>query len=136
VNGPTIEAGESESDGIDCTAGQLVRITMPPDWDGEGPLTFMFSSDNVFYNEMYGIDGFAVTLPVVVPGAGVILPGNMGRAIAWLKIRSGTKGDPITQREARNFAVALLVPDAAPAARAAPKRKAAAKKPAKKKSRR
>jgi len=125
LNGPTIAEGESLSDGIDCSAGQLVRITMPPEWT-ESKLTFQFSSDGVFYNEMYGLDGYAVTVDVVVPGSGVIIPVNMGRAIAFIKFRSGTEGNPIPQEAQRTFSVALFtestptVPDAPATARKKP----------------
>jgi hypothetical protein len=142
LNGPAIEAGESESDGIDCSGGQLVRITMPPaEWD-DAVLTFQFSSDGVFYNDMFGLDGFAVTIKEVVPGSGVIIPADVGRAIAWIKFRSGTRGNPVEQRERRQFAVTILTDDTedeapAPPARRSVKKKVQAKKSvAKKKGRR
>jgi hypothetical protein len=113
LNGPTIQAGESLSDAVDCSPGQLCRITMPPDWT-EAPLTFLFSTDGVFFNEMYGLDGYAVSIKVVVPGAGVIIPGDVGRAIAHLKIRSGNERDPVRQEATRSFAVTIIVPDAEP----------------------
>jgi len=108
LNGPTIAAGESLSDAIDCSAGHLVRITMPTDWT-RAPITFQFSTDGVFFNEMYGLDGFAVTVPVVVPGSGVIIPHDVGHAIAFLKIRSGSEGAPVPQTKQRTFAVTLSV---------------------------
>lgn len=108
LEGPTIQRGESLSDGIDCSAGQLVRITMPAEWT-TARITFQFSTDGMFYNDMFGIDGYEVGMPVVVPGSGVIIPENVGRAIAWLKIRSGMRGSPIAQDETRTFAVTLLV---------------------------
>jgi len=114
LNGPTIEPGESESDSVDCSAGQLVRITMPTEWT-KAPLTFMFSTDGVFYNEMYGLDGYAVTIKTVVPGAGVIIPENIGRAIAFLKLRSGSEGSPVVQKDRRAFAVTILTDEETPA---------------------
>ena len=107
VNGPVIRAGESLSEGLDLTMGQLVRITMPPEWD-EAALTFQFSSDGLFYNDMYMLDGFAATIPVVVEGSGVIIPADVGHAVAFLKIRSGTPGNPVVQSAERWFACALL----------------------------
>jgi len=110
LNGPTIAAGESESDSVDCSGGQLVRITMPVEWD-DAPITFMFSTDGVFYNEMYGLDGFAVMVKTVVPGSGVIIPADIGRAIAHLKLRSGNEGNPVKQRGSRAFAVTIYSED-------------------------
>jgi len=107
LNGPTIRAAESLSEPVDCSEGQLVRITMPPDWD-KAAITFEFSTDGVFFNRMFGIDGYEVSIKEVVPGAGVIIPMDVGRAIAWLKIRSGTSGNPVEQTADRNFAVTVL----------------------------
>ena len=123
IEGPTIEARESLSNEIDCSAGQLVRITMPAEWD-EAPLSFQFSTDGLFFNDMYGLDGFAVQIPVVVPGSGVIIPGDVGRAIAFLRIRSGGPGTPVAQSAQRRFAVTILVDDVAPEAPPASRSKA------------
>jgi hypothetical protein len=65
----------------------------------------------MFFNEMYGLDGFAVTITTVVEGAGVIIPEHIGRAVAHIKFRSGTKGNPVEQEATRVFAVAVLTPD-------------------------
>ena len=137
LNGPTIQAGESLSDALDCRGGQMVRITMPPDWD-EAQLTFEFSSDGLFFNDIFDLEGFAVTIKHVVPGSGVIVPHDFGRAIAFIKFRSGTRGNPIEQKETRNFAVAVITlpEEAPPASRAAKRKPAAKKKAAKKKARR
>lgn len=107
IEGPTIQRGESLSDSVDCSAGTLVRITMPTEWTKAG-LTFQFSTDGVFFNEMYGLDGYAVQIKTVVPGAGVIIPADIGRAIAHLRFRSGTEGNPVEQEESRVFAVTVL----------------------------
>jgi len=110
IEGPTIKAGESLSDAVDCRGGELCRITMPAEWD-DASLTFVFSTDGVFFNRMYGLDGYAVTIDEVVPGAGVIIPSEIGRAIAFIKFRSGTHGNPVEQSADRVFAVTIIVPD-------------------------
>jgi len=123
VNGPIIRAGESLSEPIDCGDGQMVRITMPADWTFAA-LTFQFSTDGTFFNEMYGLDGFAVTIKTVVPGSGVIIPEEIGRAIKFIKFRSGHEGNPVPQEADRNFAVAVYSEGAAPApARSASKKR-------------
>ena len=138
LNGPAIEAGESLSDSVDCSGGSLVRITMPAEWGDDAPLTFEFSTDGVFFNDMFDLKGFAVTIEHVVPGSGVIIPSDVGRAIAHLKFRSGTRGNPVEQKEFRQFAVTIVTEEAAaPPARSARKKaakKTAKKKPAKKKT--
>jgi hypothetical protein len=117
LNGPFIQAGESLSDAVDCSAGELVRLTMPGAWSDAAPLTFQISTDGVFYNDLFTLDGHELTLPVVVPGAAVLVSHDVGRAIAFIKFRSGTRAAPVPQQELREFAVAIDVPDAAGAAR-------------------
>jgi hypothetical protein len=115
LNGPFIQAGESLSDAIDCSPGELVRLTMPGAWS-EAPLTFQISTDGVFYNDLFTLDGHELTLPVV-PGAAVLVSHDVGRAVAFIKFRSGTRAAPVPQQDLREFAVAIDVSDAAGAAR-------------------
>ena len=113
LNGPTIAAGEALSDGIDCSAGRVVRLTMPAGWD-RAQLTFQISSDGVFYNDLVGLDGYEIAFTNVVPGSAVVVPEETGRAIGWLKLRSGTRTDPEAQSATRVFAVAILADVASP----------------------
>lgn len=108
LNGPVIEAGESLSDGVDCSGGNIVRLTMPADWTGAN-ITFAISSDGNGYNDLVGFDGQEVTIGPVVPGSAVVLAqfGEYLRAIAFLKIRSGTRSHPVVQKQRREFAVAI-----------------------------
>ena len=46
LNGPTIAAGDSLSDGLDCSGGKIVKITMPADWTF-ADITFQTSSDGI-----------------------------------------------------------------------------------------
>lgn len=113
INGPTIEAGESLSNAVDCTAGQLVAITMPNGWtNAQGNknvcLTFEFSPDGEVFSDLCTLDGYAVTVPLVVNDSTVVIPADVGRATAWLKIRSGIKGDPVAQEEARTFTLSIM----------------------------
>jgi hypothetical protein len=106
LDGPVIAAGEALSNEIDCSGGMLVRITMPAAWS-RAELTFQISSDGVFYNDLCGLDGFEVVVPNVVPGSAVVVPSDVGRAVGWLKLRSGTSDRPVPQPEDRLFAVAI-----------------------------
>ena len=105
LNGPTIEAGESLSDGIDVSGGALVRITMPPDWTPAN-LTFQISSDGTFYNDLYDVHGNEITI-VVRPGSAVRIPVEWSTMLGFLKVRSGTEQHPVEQEEQRTFAVAI-----------------------------
>jgi hypothetical protein len=121
LDGPVIEAGEALSNGIDCSAGQLVRVTMPEGWS-RAPLTFQISTDGTFYNDLFGLDGYEVTLSNVEPGSAVVVPHGIGIAVGWLKVRSGTRDNPVPQSAARLFAVALVADAAAPAGQTATRR--------------
>ena len=110
ISGPIIAAGETISDGVDVSAGELVRVTMPADWT-EAALSFQFSSDGVTYNDMFYIDGFEVQIPVVVPNAAVIIGAHVGRAIGFIKFRSGLRNHPIAQQETRQFKMTIDIDD-------------------------
>lgn len=119
LTGPTIAANEFESDAIDVSEGQLVAITMPDMWyPPEAPITFLISADGDTFHDMFGLDGFATTVNVVVPEATVVVPQDAGRAIGFLKIRSGTKFAAVEQKDDREFSVTVLVADTAPAPQA------------------
>ena len=110
LNGPIIEAGESLSAGLDCTAGNIVRLTMPAAWSGAN-LSFQISSDGSFYNDLFTIDGREIVVPVVAGSAIVVAPlSDYLKAVAFLKVRSGTRQWPVPQAEQRAFAVAVEVP--------------------------
>lgn len=105
LNGPTIAAGESLSDSLDCSAGDLVRLTMPAEWDNAA-ISFQASSDDVGYNDLYGADGQELTI-AAKPGVGILLDVSRTLAVAFLKLRSGTSASPVPQTEQRTFAVTL-----------------------------
>jgi hypothetical protein len=111
--GPTIQAGESLSNGLDCTGGNIVRLTMSEFWTSAN-LTFQISSDGELYNDLFKPDGEEVTL-VVEPGAAVVVAqlGEYLKAIAYLKVRSGARHFPVEQEERREFAVTIEIPDSA-----------------------
>jgi hypothetical protein len=105
--GPTIAAGESLSDGLDCTGGNIVRLTMSEKWTSAN-LTFQISTDGTLYNDLFRPDGEEVMMNME-PGAAVVV-GQIGeylKAIAFLKIRSGSRDHPVVQKERREFAVTI-----------------------------
>jgi hypothetical protein len=104
LNGPIIQAGESLSDGVDCSAGALVKITMPGNWV-DAVLTFQTSSDGIMYNDMFMPNGTELTYTVIA-GTGIFVP---RLTTGFLKFRSGTRERPVAQPELREFAVALDV---------------------------
>lgn len=104
INGPIIQAGESLSDGIDCSAGPIVKITMPGGWLS-ADLTFATSSDGIMFNDVFDHNGNEVTYAVQA-GTGVV---GMRLSTGWVKFRSGTRDVPVPQPELREFAVAIDV---------------------------
>lgn len=107
LNGPVIAKGESLSDGLDCTSGEIVRLTMPSQWTGAN-LTFQISSDGQGYNDLVDLDGKEITLVVVPASAVVVAPlSEYLKAVAYLKVRSGTRTHPVIQADRRQFAVAV-----------------------------
>lgn len=108
LTGPTIAAGEFMSGPIDCSAGELVRITMPADWT-PAVLSFALSTDGEGYNDLCDIRGNEILLNVN-PGSAVIMPIEVSRAVVFLKLRSGTRDQPVPQEAQREFAVAIKLP--------------------------
>ena len=111
VDGPTILEGESLSDGADCTAGDIVRITIPQEFT-DANLTFQISTDGNFYNDLYDVRGQEVTVPAK-PDCAIVIHGEIwGKAINWIKIRSGTAAHPVPQEVDCKLAIAIDVPAA------------------------
>ena len=104
INGPIIDAGESLSAGIDCSAGPIVKITMPGNYVGD-TLTFQTSSDGLMFNDIFQPDGTELMFRVIA-GTGII---GMRLNTGFVKFRSGTRERPVVQPELREFAVALEV---------------------------
>ena len=77
LNGPNIAAGNNLSDGLDCSEGAIVRITMPPAWVGD-KITFQTSSDGVFYNDIFMPDGTELKFSVIA-----------GTAILGMRLTTG-----------------------------------------------
>jgi hypothetical protein len=105
LNGKIMK-GESLSTPFDCRAGRMVRITLPTQWI-PGNLTFQFSSDGNGYNDMFNDKGEEVTLPDAPAGAGIVLSSAFVGTLAFIKIRTGTRDNPVVQDADRDFAVAI-----------------------------
>jgi hypothetical protein len=109
VNGPTIPGRGSLSDGVDVSAGQVIRITCPEEWTPAN-ISFQISSDGLMYNSLYNQRGEEIVLPCG-PKRAIVLnwTGPAWRAIAFLKIRSGSEGNLVPQPAPRQFAIAIWV---------------------------
>jgi len=125
VDGPTITAGESLSDGADCSAGNIVRLTIPQEFTAAN-LTFQVSSDGNFYNDLYTADGEEVTI-AAKPDRSIVVSEIWTRSINFIKLRSGSQKYPVEQNVDCKFGIAVET-GAAPAGASAqariPKREA------------
>jgi hypothetical protein len=108
VDGPTIKLGESLSEGVDCSAGTIVRITVPQEFT-DANLTFQVSSNGDLYNDLYDDQGEVITV-TAQPDSSIVIHGAWVRSIGWLKLRSGTREHPIEQdKDDCKFAIAIEV---------------------------
>jgi hypothetical protein len=109
VDGPTIEAGESLSDGVQVSAGRVVRITLPgPEEWTQADLTFQVSTDGVYYNDVFDDEGNEIVIPGAPHWATIVLSGRVNLdTIGWLKIRSGTRDTPVEQPATCKMALTL-----------------------------
>ena len=110
LNGPNIAPGESLSDALDCSAGRIIKITMPKLWTF-ADITFQTSSDGVGFNDIMKPDGREV-MCTVFEGTAII---GMELVTGFLKIRSGTRDAPVAQEAIRTFAIAIDTGASAPA---------------------
>ena len=110
VDGPTIPLNESLSDGVDCTGGTIVRITVPQEFT-QANLTFQSSSNGDLYNDLYDAKGEEVTM-VAKPDTTIIIEAPWARTLGWLKFRSGTRQAPVPQvKDTVLFGIALETRD-------------------------
>lgn len=107
INGPFIQPGEALSDAVDCTGGEIVRITMPGAWDPDANLTFAISSDGIMFNDLVDVKGEEIQIAVTPGTAVVVRGGEWTKAFAHVKVRSGTRKSPIAQKDLREFAFAI-----------------------------
>jgi len=101
IAGPIIPAGQSLSNGINCSAGTIVRITTPPAWDLAN-LSFQVSNDGITYNDLWLPQGGEVIIPCGPSRALNIDPTRWPSAV-YLKVRSGSSAEPIVQKAQRQF---------------------------------
>jgi hypothetical protein len=112
IDGPTILAGESLSDGVDCSAGTIVRITVPQEYDdGDMPnqMSFQVSSDGIGYNDMFDDEGHEIVV-VARANQGIVIDRTWARTVGFIKLRSGTRDRPTKQKEDCKLAIAISTP--------------------------
>jgi hypothetical protein len=126
IRGCIISAGQSLSNAVDCSGStRVIRINMPPEWDGAN-LTFQLSPDGNVFHDLYnvtipstgGADAFHTYEAVVArPHANsvIVVPLGFGTGVSFLKVRSGTSGVPVIQSADREFSFVITLPEPVPA---------------------
>ena len=123
VDGPTIKLGESLSDGVDCSAGTIVRITVPQEFTPAN-LTFKVSSNGDLYNDLFNSSGEEIIV-VAKPDSTIIIPEPWAKSINFIKIRSGSRDHAVEQtRDDCKFGIAVETGDAPATASASRQRDA------------
>jgi hypothetical protein len=107
VDGPTILAGESLSDGADCSGGNLLRITVPQEYT-KGNMTFQVSADGNGYNDLYDVDGDEITISAS-PDTTIVVREEWTKSFNFIKLRSGTRQHPVQQEVDCKFALAVEI---------------------------
>ena len=94
VKTATIQAGQSLSDSLDCTATTAVFLVMPANWM-PAEISFQLSQDNVNFADVFDMDGAEVKRQIV---AGTAIPiAGWASGAAYIKVRSGTRANPKPQ---------------------------------------
>jgi hypothetical protein len=102
----TIPAGQSLSQGVDCTDGYFARIQMPGEWTSAN-LSFQVSDDGQTYYDLVDKWGNESLIPVRAGTAVMIHEEPWSSAIGWWKLRSGSRWKETVQEDARTFKVTL-----------------------------
>jgi hypothetical protein len=93
---------------------------MPDAWSGGASLSFQLSVDGVnfdlFHTDPNTFATFEVEVPRPVPGAVITMPPNLGRAVSFVRVRSGTRSLPVTQTADRSFQFICEIPSTVAAA--------------------
>jgi hypothetical protein len=104
----TIAAGESISAGVDCSGGQIVRITFPDNYTpADTPVvTFQASADGESYHDLVNDEGQQIVI-TARKDTTVLVMQPWTRAIGFLKIRSGSKDNPKVQDEDTHIFISI-----------------------------
>lgn len=95
-----IAAGESLSEGVDCSGGRVVRITIPDNYTEHATpvMTFQASADGVNYHDLVNDEGQQVTITARMATT-IHVAQVWTMALGWIKVRSGSKSNATPQTE-------------------------------------
>ena len=95
-----IAAGESLSEGVDCSGGRVVRITIPDNYTEHATpvMTFQASADGVNYHDLVNDEGQQVTITARMATT-IHVAQVWTMALGWIRVRSGSKSNATPQTE-------------------------------------
>jgi hypothetical protein len=101
----TISKGTALSNAIQISGSPVVRLIMPTPWDYAGGISFQCSPDGVTFRDLFDTAAGELVMKVE-PGVEVWI-GSPRFAITntYLKIRSGTRANPVNQTADRVFQI-------------------------------
>jgi hypothetical protein len=95
-----IPAGQSLSESLELTGGNLRMLMAPSDWSPAN-ISFQVSVDDQTFCDLYD-QGVEVVKPMG-PGRAEAIPASWTEAVRFLKIRSGVSNNPVVQDDDRAF---------------------------------
>ena len=104
-----IAAGEAVSGGINTTTYQVAAILIPADWEPIANVTFQVSADGVTYNDVHDTRGNEIMM-AAKPGTAIAIDLTNAAwltGVGWIKIRAGSRDNPVAQTAQRTLTVFL-----------------------------
>ena len=95
-----ILAGESLSDAVDLSGLAVVMVIAPSDWSPAN-ISFRVSPNNSIWADLFDASGTQIIKPIP-SGTAMLVDLEMTRNVNFLKIRSGTRENPIAQSDDRS----------------------------------
>jgi hypothetical protein len=105
----TIAAGQSISSVVECDTGAPVFVFMPNEWTS-AMISFQVSPDGVVFRDLF--DNSGRELVFNIPAGGCVGVPAVWDAVLFLKVRSGSRDNPVQQESAR--AITITVDTSAP----------------------
>ena len=100
-SGPTILGGTSESDVLGLGADFVVGLVCPDEWT-PAPVSVMVSVQGDNYLDLFDGKGSEFTFNVT-PGIAMPVDPNLLLMAAFIRLRSGTRDNPVPQEATRRF---------------------------------
>src|SRR5262245_18535250 len=102
----TIAAGESLSAPVDLTSSRVALMISPAEWT-DAEITVQVSADGETYCDLFDAHGYELRRTVVPNAATIFVPAFTQGAV-FMKIRSGSRVEPIAQEAERVFTLVLI----------------------------